>query len=570
MSYRTKIEEELHGIGDELEKMNDLATIELSAAFDGTKATYDKIMRKWFLANGANTMTAVGLTALCEKWYTLTRDGWDGYTAFAQPSESTVSTGTKGGDNAGKTCTPSTDSTAGTDDYAGLPLFACVNVNYTVDPTSLDILVTAIEGITDNYVQNDPATYVGVMQMTGWHYWYDTATTYVHGYADHRVAAGHCMPLPEAVRTDGTIRAFVVHSKYMSHTVSGKMTSCAGLIPTAWISHNNIHTLSAQNGTQYSGGTTADYSFLRLMVYIKYASLTLDGIMQGCCSYNYQYYAQVAETGVKRIILPAAAASNLKVGSSVLIGAYTSTTDRGNASLYSISTNAGVVITAIETVTINDTTYTAVYVDIGTAFDTAVNGDATAGTTIVSTFHWKTGTTDSVLGNDGSPGSNTSGVYPFKAQGIEFMMGGYEVLADVIMVEALNASDNHTYYTPHIVRRSAKQATSVTSDYKGITELAIQMPAAAGWHYPKRWGYAEGVFYPTVDGTSSSQYTKDGFYMDADGTTGNREWLGFGSLYYGSGVAGLGCLDGDFGLPNSRWYYLGRLSPNGNRGEWAA
>ena len=557
-------------IAEALEYRNEMENLSLSGSFDGTKATYDKIMRKYFMANGANAMTPAGLTALCEKWYALSKDGWDGYTAFAQTSESTVSTGTKGGDNYGKTCTPSTDAAANTDDYAGLPLFACVNVNYTVDATSLDILITAIEGITDNYVQNDPTKYVGVMQMTGWHYWYDTATTYVHGYADHRVSIGNCAPLPEAVRVDGTVRAFVVHSKYMSKTVNGKLTSCSGVIPTAFISHNGLHTLSAVNGSQYSGGTTADYAFLRLMVYIKYASLTLDGIMQGCCSYNQQYYAKVAETGVKRIILASGAASTLKVGSSVLVGSYVSSTDRGNSTVYSISGSGGWEITAIEAITVNDTEYTAVYVDAPEAFNTGAEGDATEGSTIVSTWHWKTGTTDEVLGNDGSPVNNTNGVYPFKCQGIEFMMGGYEVLADVIMNEAVNSSDNKTHYTPYIVKRSANQATSKTANYIALTDLSPVNPESGAWTYPKRWGFSNGVFYPTEIGTSSSQYTKDGFYMDGQGTTGDREWLAFGALYSGSGAAGLGSLIGSYGLSNGGWYSLGRLSPNGNRGDWAA
>ena len=201
----------------ELKRGNDLKSLDLSAAFDGSKATYDKIMRKWFLANGVNALTSKGITELCNKWYTITRDGWDGYTSFAMPDVSSVSTGARGGDNADLSCTPSTDTAANTDDYAGLPLFACVDVNYIVDPDSLDIVITAIKGITGNYIASDPDTFVGVMQMSGYHYTYDTGTAYVHGYADHEVSAGECAPLPEAVRVDGTVRPFVVHSKYVNH-----------------------------------------------------------------------------------------------------------------------------------------------------------------------------------------------------------------------------------------------------------------------------------------------------------------------------------------------------------------
>ena len=541
----------------------------LLTQLDGTKDTYNRVMRTWFFEKGLNAMTADGLTALCEEWYTVTRDGWEGYTTFAQPDVSAVSTGTKGGDNATLSCTPSTDTTAGQDDYAGLPLFACVDVNYTVDSTSLDIKITAIDGITDNFKRYDTDTFVGVMQMAGYHFWREDGTSYTHGYTDHVITGSNCAPLPESVRVDGTVRKFVVHGKYYSKTVSSKLTSCAGVIPTAFVSHNGLHTLSSTTGAQYSGGCVVDWSFLILMTYIKYASLTLDGIMQGCCNYNYQLYAQVSETGVRRILIASSDASKIKVGSSILIGTYNgSSVDRGVSANYNISTIAGAIVTAVESVTINGTTYAAVYVDTESTFNTVANGNSVSGSTIISTWHWKSGTTDAVLGNDGSPVSNTSGVYPYKLQGIEVMVGGYEVMADVIMNEA--TSGGHSYYTPHVVKRSANQSTSITANYAALTNLAVANPSTAGWQYIKRLGFQDGVFYQKYVGGGSTQYTKDGFYMDADGTTGTREWLAFGRLSSGSGGAGLSCLTGDGGLGAGIWYCLARLSPNGNRGEWAA
>lgn len=530
--------------------------------FDGTKKSYDKAMKRWFLANGINSMTPTGITALCERWYALTRDGWSGYTAFTRPELSSVSTGTKGGDNADLTCTPSTDTVAGIDDYAGLPLFACVDVNYEVDPTSLDIVITAIKGITNNFVSTSPNHYVGVMQMSGWHYWYDTDTTYVHGYADHRIATGKCEPLPESVRVDGTIREFVVHSKYMNHTVDGKMTSYAGVIPSGWASHNVSHTLSMATGVQYSGSTTSDIAFLVLMTYIKYASLTLDGIMQGCCNFSNQYYAQVSESAVKRVIVPANTV--LEEGCSVLIGAYAGNKDRGQAAIYSITGDGGAAVKGVEDITINEVAYKAVYVDIAEAFDSVANGDDQTGSTIISTFHWKNGITDGVLGNDGSYKNNTSGKYPYKLQGIEVMLGGYEVLADVIM----NIADGA--YTPHIVNRSANQKTAIDANYKVLTDLTIACPEIDKWEYIKRLACAGGVFYPSIVGGSSSTFTCDAFYMNNDTTVGTREWLAFGGLGFGAARAGLSCLGGNCGLGPAYWYCLARLSPNGNRGEWAA
>ena len=352
------------------------------------------------------------------------------------------------------------------------------------------------------------------------------------------------------MRVDGTVRKFVVHAKYMSSINGNKMTSCAGMMTQNFISHNSLHTFSNKNGAQYSGGTTSDLAFLKLMTRIKYASLTLDGIMNGCLDYNLQYYAQVSETGVKRIILPASC--SLIVGSTIMIGTYNgNSADRGTAANYNISGQRGVVITAIEDVTINETAYKAVTVDIANAFDTTANGSATAGTTIVSTLHWKTGSCDGVLGNDGSPVSNTNSKYPRKLQGIEFNVGGYEVLADVILNEEL--IDTHSHYVPAIVKRSANQATSITANYTKIYDLAIANPAAAGWQYIKKEKYANGMYFPNIIGGSSSTFTKDAFYMDKDSTTGTREYLAFGYLASGLALGGLSCLYGNGGLSTAFW-----------------
>lgn len=535
------------------------------AMLDGTKTTYDKVMKRWFELKGAKNCTPAQLTALCEEWYSKTRDNWNGYTTFAQPSVTAVSTGTAGGDNAGLTCNPSTNTTAGTDDYAGLPLFAIKDVNYEVDATTLDITITDIDGVTDGFERSNPNRYVGVMQMAGYRYQYSDAESYTHGYSAQPInAMADIEPLPEAVRVDGTLRQFVVHGKYYTGINGTKMTQCSGQKVRAWISHNTLHTISNENGAQYSGGTTVDDSFLKLMTWIKYKSLTLDNIMAGCNNYNGQYYAQVSETDVKRVLVPTSAI--IEVGSMVLIGTYDTTDDRGTASNYNISGQYGAEVTAVETVTISGTTYKAIYVDTDEVFDTVANGNATSGSTIISTWHWKTGMTDSVLGNDGSWVSNTDSKHPFKLQGIECMVGGYEVLADVIM--NIETIDSASHYVPYIVRLKSHQATSITANYEGITDLAIACPASDSWQYIKKQKYKGGVTYPEVVGGSSSTFTRDAFYMNKNGTVATREWLAFGLLNYGA-YAGLSFLAG-FALTHGNWYCLARLSPNGNRGEWAA
>ena len=463
------------------------------------------------------------------------------------------------------TCAASTDTVAGKDDYAGNPLFACVDCNFVVDPETLEPQITAISGITDNFQRYSPNHFVGVLQMSAYYAVVDYDDRYEEHYSStENVPVKGIAPLDEAVRPNSNnVRPWVVHSKYFNHTVNNKMTSYAGVIPTAYsISHNTLHTLAAATGTGYSGGTTADDAFLKIMLHIKYASLTGDGIIQGCCNNNYQHTAKVSETNVRRVVLSEADGAHFEPGMGVLIGTNAST-DRQAATTYNITGQAGAVVTSVEKVNISDTNYIAVYVNTDAAFDT------TADTTQISTFHWVNGSTDCVLGNDGSPKDNTSGKYPGKIQGIEFMQGAYEAFADVIL--KLYKEDDETYwYEPYVCRQTAKFATSITADYQA-SGIKLPQPASSNWYYIKRMGYKKGVYFPIdVTGASSSTYVRDAFYLLA-ATEGIREWLA--RCYLNGGVAGAGVAGAGHGVDAvgcAYWGIVGRLSPNGNRGEWVA
>ncbi|MCD7784560.1 MAG: phage baseplate upper protein [Oscillospiraceae bacterium] len=535
----------------------------LIASLDGTLATYKDVMRKWFLISGVNAVSDTGLTALVDEWYSATRPGeWIATTEFYQPDVSAVTYGTKGGDHADLTCTPSTDTVKGQDDYEGLPLFAITDCNFYVDADTLRPVITAIDGITDNFKRYDPTVYVGVLQMSAWTCRVETDDTYTRVYSANSNVPYPVKPLAEAVDPDGNFRQWVLHVKYLSHTTDGLMTACAGLIPTAWTSESSLITLAHKNGTQYSGTTSADDAFLKIMVEVKYASLTLDGIVQGCVNLNYQYPAQVSETGVQRIILTTANAANLEVGMSVIVGYYNSSAssplDRGTAAIYSTSTNTGCLITAIESVTIDDTEYSAVYVDLD-SFDTTANGTATEGTTYISTWHWITGSTDCVLGNDGSPKSCTSGKYPAKIQGIEIMNGGYEVISDVILKLYQDEEDESVYYyEPYVVKSSANLASSITANYIA-TGIILKQPSSDGWNYIKKLGESEGVMFPIEIGGSSSTYTRDAIYMNSN-ATGIREWLARANLNNGSGTGGLSGVHGNHGVSSATWHIVARNS----------
>lgn len=538
-------------------------------SLDGTLATYRDMMHYWFQANGCNVVSSKGLTALLDDWYDLVRPSWDGGVTFYQPETSTASSGTKVGDNYGITCAPSSNSTAGTDGYSGNPLFIPTDVNWVIDATTHEPIITAIDGISSGFKRYDPNTFVGVVQMTGYVAQVEDSDTYTIWYSANKEAHAGCKPLSEAVRwSDNTVRPWVIHAKYAAQVISNKFTSFSGSRVTSYdVSHNTSHTYAGNIGTGYSGMCYCDASFLQLMLMIKYGTLTADGtMMQGCVQVNYQYYAKVAETGVKRILVSTSEGANFKVGMQVIVGNYGGNLDRNQAAMYSISGKNGFRVTAVKTVTIDSTQYSAIYFDADTAFDTAANGSATTGTTYISSMGWCTGINDNILGFDGNAAGNTAGVYPATIQGIEFATGKLEVIADTIL--NLTKEGDDYYYEPMTCKNSANQSTSVTANYISTGHKLIQ-PAESAWKYITKLKWSEGIFFcEKYDGTSSHG-TKDGIYLLA-ATTGTRESLLFGHLSYGVGLGGPSCVNGGHALSHAYWNLAGRVSPNGSRGELSA
>ena len=519
-----------------------------------TGSNYKTVMKQWFLANGCAAY--VDLSDLCDRWYTMTRTGWTGGVKFPIPAEGAAasSDGVKTGDNYGLTCTPSTPETANTDDCSNLPLFACVDCNVWLDSSGKPH-ISAIDGIAGNFKRSDPSKIVAVMQMTGWKKAFVDTTNGYYGweYTD-LIAQPGFVPLPEAVElVDNSVRPWVVHGKY----AFGPNYSCCSdqQVKVFDVSHNSQLTgVQAAWGARYCGLTSADDAFLKLMLYLKYARLDSDRVLHGCCSYNYDYSPAKAESGVERVLLTTANAANLIVGSTV----HLSTSARGGTVIFDRKK-----ITKIETVNVDGTDYGAVYVDNGgTTFNTETSQH-------LCTMQWYTGSTDDVLGNDGGI-DPTNDRYPVKLQGIEYMVGCYEVFGDVILNH--ETIDSVAVEAAHVCRDATKLATSITSDYKGAAH-GIPKAASAGWQYPKQMREVSNLpelIFPFDIGGSTSGGPRDGFYLEAQSATGTREWLRFGYLSRGVGDAGLSCGDGDRGLTYAYWDIGGRLSVTGNRGEFQA
>ena len=518
---------------------------------------YKAVMKAWFESKGSAAMA--DFTELCDEWYKLTRTGWSGGVRFQIPASGATanSDGARTGDNVGMSCTPSTLTTAGQDDFADVPLFFPVDVNVYLDANG-DPHITAIDGVCGSFTRTDASTIVAVMQMTGWEHFVVDGTAGVYGwdYTDQPDKEGY-HPLPEAVSLyNNRIRNFVVHGKY---SFGDAWSCCSGQKVRVWdVSHNSqLSGVHSQWGTRYCGATSADDAFLKLMLYLKYARLDSDRVLAGCCDYNYTYQLAAGETGVERILLTTAQAANLIVGSTICVGTASS---RGSK-----STNTDLLdrvkITSIETVTVDGITYGAVNVDNGgTTFNTTTSH-------YVYTFQWHTGSTDAVLGNDG--GINPSSPkYPVKLQGIEYMVGCYEAMGDIII--SYGSQDDVNRMIPNVCRDATKLATSLTSDY--MAGRGTPTPASASWQYPKQMYGSTTVpelIWAIDTGGSTSGGPRDGIYMLIV-TSGVFEWLRFGYLSDGVGNAGLSCGHGGVGLSGATWGVGGRLSVTGNRGEFQA
>ena len=479
---------------------------------------------------------------------------------FPKYSAGTSTEGIKLDDNAGLVCTPSTIAAAGQDDYADLPLFACFDVNYTIDGTSLEPVILAIKDIYGGFTKAPANSFVGVMQMTGWVRRTSTDTTKKVEYRATEETG--FKPLPEAVRVDGTVRGFVIHAKYAAGFNSAwLLSSVSGVQPASLrtgsagstsISHNGQIAKWREWGDQYCGSSLCDIAFVQLMLEIKYAVLGSAQIMTGCRSYSASYQAAVAETGVTRILLTAANAAYFIIGSCVSLG---STNDRAKATAYDVCDITKIL--TIEDVMVDGTAYKAINLDTETPFNTTVE-------TYITPQPWRTGSTDDVPGNDGSPYSNTNSKEPCKIQGIEIMLGLYEVLADVSLNQD---TEKYTVY-------ANRKASEIASDGSGANPAilgTITKDATANWDYVAELNWdensPESYMLGKTFGASPSTGYRAGVYRDGVSTTGWREWMVAGYLNYGS-ISGFACAHLINDPSYSYWNISARAcGSGGNRGE---
>ena len=115
-------------------------------------------------------------------------------------------------------------------------------------------------------------------------------------------------------------------------------------------------------------------------------------------------------------------------------------------------------ISSITNVTVNDTEYVALNLELDAPIDTTT-------TMLVSTMPWESGTTEGVQGHsDGCRGNLTNGKYPYRVAGIEMQIGAYVEQLDPLWKASL-VDDDHWHYDVFSCKSSEKQVGSISSDY---------------------------------------------------------------------------------------------------------
>lgn len=509
------------------------------------------------------TAAGGGIENALSNFFALRRTGKVYTTRIYKYDTSTSPTGVKMNDNEGLVRKPSTNTVIGQDDYREIGVFMHFPCNFTVDNKGFNH-VTALQGQPD--FKKTGKVDVGEVTMSAWVGITDNPEYVDYHYSDSPNEALGLRPMGESINPDGTISPFMIHGKYGAGDIDGVPYSSAGLILANGsqkggkpVSYTGLIAYMRKKGSMYVGTTNWDLFYKQLMMIILYATTNSRSVMTGCNSYTSQEMATVAETGVTRVILPKAKANNYIVGSYVSVGDIGSNTNKDRYYAYMHNLAYDVKILKIEPV---DDTNSAIYLDTE-PFNTTL-------TTCISTMPWRTGSTDSVLGSDGSPFSNTDNKNPFKIQGIETGYGAYEVLSNVFM-DIVTDEDGTPKRDVYICMDASLLTTDMNAAKTRYKKVAAQVTyTAASWKYISKCFVdpALGIMVPTETKAGSTTGFCNGLYTDS-GTSGQREWLSLGHLSHGT-ICGLWLLGAYYGVGPANWGIVSGVSPNGTRGEWQA
>lgn len=530
----------------------------MSKIYIADKSTLDKVRDNtdFIIANMMTMNNNAALkTQVAANYFNTKKNGKVFSVFFNAFTASNSPTGTRLNDAVGMIARPSTDAVAERNDFDDYAIFNGLTVNGHVDSDG-EFVVDYFEGESgfDKFSQDVyvlfGTSYVKIdIEATG--ETISVSDTKREGY----------FPMGGAVRSDKTIRPFIPIAKYMaSEGASNVPMSVSGA--EAYhntISHNTAITKFQAKGSQYCATTIQDTFLLETLFQVVFATRNSQAIMAGCTSYNNQVVITKAETGVNRALIASGQSAKYLVGSVASIGHKNNdSADRNNASMHNVADRR--IVTKVEEVTVDGTTYTAVYLD-GNSFDTDT-------TCYISNMPWRTGATDDVLGTCGSPNNNTNGQNPCRFFGVEMFIGQYEVLGNVKYRQAEVSGSMVGHYD---VCYDCTNLSSSATDSNYVTVDGYDMPGGANaWRYPSVMGFDEDN--PCVRGASALDASTSTGYCDGNymnNTAGTYEVLAFGRLHNGA-IAGLFTRYLDNGLTHAGWHISARLSATGRCGVVAA
>lgn len=502
--------------------------------------------------------TSAYTDTLFRNFFAMQRTGKKYTVRFPLWETSQVATGEKLDDNTGLIVEASTITEKGRDDYETIPLFRTYDCN--VEEIDGKLKITAMKGDVgfdpkekDTFVLGMPY-YHKAWEQDGYLY-YSRSDTPHEGY----------VLCPEARKTDG-MRNFCLYGKYVAGRNSqGTLGSYYGVNPTRNLpSYNNNITEAKKRGDEYCFGSSYDYAYIQTTFLLKYANKNWNNVLGGCFAYSSQYLISIPESNTKRVVLKKSEADKFLIGSCVIVGDSgdgSKAPDRSAAVAYNLCDSAK-ILDIVEA----DAENKALVLDIASNITTTA-------TTWVSTIHWESGFSDDILGRDGCPCQTKSQIssmlYPSVIQGIELMVGGYEVPGNTFM-DIVDGLTRDVY----VCTDSTKLTTNVATAKETYVKLAKQMTVERN----NEWNYGTEIFIDTengmniitkagASGSGTSTGFCDGIYFDT-AETGQREFLLLGFLWSWSSAGAFYsyCCSG---LGHTWWNILARLSLNVFRGEFA-
>lgn len=511
---------------------------------DGANLTYQMAIRNVY--QNADDM---GLKTQLEKdlaaQYIGARNGKVFATKIWHYATNTSSAGERMLDSVGLTCTPATDTVAGQDDFADASeIFTWQRCNYTRDDDGT-ARPTALCG-APNY-RTTGAVDIGNVYPTFWYAVENHGTYDIYYMSDSPHPELGLVPWIEAVKADGTVLPFYVHSAFYSisneegtSSASKKILRSQYGVPAYNQSYNSMITDYQKKGAGYWGAGSERTLFAYLMLVIKYATKNSQKFFAGCTSFTAQVKIAAAESSVKRVLVSDGSGFYPGCCVSVSKTELSATPDRYYSDCH--ATADRVKVSSIESVTVSGTAYTALNLDIDTAISTTT-------TMYVSTMPCLSGETDAVIGHyDGSYLSNNDGKHVFRIGGTEYSNGQAIIDSNVVM----QRDDASGLWLQYVALRGTKHTVNAHTGYV-LAPGGIPISGGDYWSGDVSVDPATGSFNPSSIGSGDQIGTGDRVWGPSSGANGDlREKYTVGYLWSGSS-AGLCNVRCGCGLSWTSW-----------------